>query len=224
MISIIVPVYNEEKTLEKTLRCLAHLPGEKEILIADGGSTDSTRTIAEKEGILLDTPKGRARQMNEAAKQARGEILWFVHSDSVVSENSLKAIENAIQTGRIGGCFSLYFYDGKGFNLWWIARLSNRRAKTLHLMFGDQGLFIRKDVFDGLGGYADMPIMEDWDFSVRAHRKGQMCVLKERIGTSARRFREGGVLRTLFRMHRTKIGYLRGVPPEQLAKAYKEVR
>lgn len=224
MISIIVPVYNEERTIRDTIRHLRALPGEKEILVADGGSTDSTRAIAEEEGVLLRTAKGRARQMNAAARYAKGDILWFVHSDSVVDPNSLTAINRAVDAGCIGGCFSVYFHDAKGFNLWWIARLSNRRARYLQLMFGDQGLFMRRDRFLQMNGFKEIPIMEDWDLSVRAHKEGVMSLLPERIGTSARRFQEGGVLRTLLRMHLLKLRYLLGVSPVRLAQAYKEIR
>lgn len=225
MISIVVPVYNEADTLAETIDRLRALPGEKEILIADGGSTDGTAALAaDRDVLLLHTPKGRARQMNAAAKRASGQILWFVHSDSHVCGTSLFAIKKAVRNGCIGGCFSLYFHDGKGFNLWWIGHTSNLRARFLRLMFGDQGLFLTRDAFEKLGGFSDIPIMEDWDLSVRAHKAGRMCVLSECIGTSARRFQENGTLRTLWQLHRIKLGYLRGVAPEELAKEYREIR
>ncbi len=224
MISIIVPVLNEEKNIEKLLSRLNTLQGEKEIIIVDGGSTDNTINIAEKYGMVIESSKGRAIQMNTGASLAKGDILWFVHSDSVVSDDSLTKIKRTIEEGHIGGGFSLYFYDLKTMFMRYVAWTSNLRAKYLGLIFGDQGLFVRKDVFQHLGGYKKMELMEDWELSRSIHRLGKTKIIDSKIGTSARRFKIGGQLRTFFFMQKIKLLYVLGTPPSRLSQIYREVR
>lgn len=224
MISIIVPVLNEEKAIENLLKGLNSLKGEKEIVVVDGGSSDSTVEIASNYGKVVRSKKGRGVQMNEGAKIARGNVLWFVHSDSKVSQNALEAIKKAIEEGYIGGGFSLYFYDYDTRFMRFVSVTSNWRAKYLKLFFGDQGIFVRRDIFDELRGYKEIELMEDWDFSRRLVKRGKMKLLDTKIGTSARRFKEGGQLRTLLLMHKIKLLYVLGVSPSKLNKMYREAR
>lgn len=215
---------NEEKTIENTLIKLCALHGEKEIIVVDGGSSDNTVEIASKYATVLESQKGRAKQMNTGASIAKGSILWFVHSDSEVSTDSLEAIKNAINQGYVGGGFSLYFYDYDTRFMRFVSKSSTWRAKYLGLYFGDQGIFVRKDVFQELGGYKEIELMEDWDFGKRLGKKGKMKILDIKIGTSARRFKTGGQLRTLLLMHKLKILYVLGVSPSKLSKMYREAR
>ncbi len=224
MISIIIPTYNEEKTIADTLDRVKGLEGAFEIILVDGGSRDRTTEISTQHVKVITSEKGRGNQMNCGAQHANGDILWFVHSDALLEKESISAIANAVASGCIGGCLSLYFHDYPTLFMKWLAWSSNLRAKHLKLMFGDQGIFVRKDVFDKLQGFKSIPIMEDWDFSKRLSAQGPVRVVKARIGTSARRFQSGGQLRTLLKMHKIKYKYLRGVPPEDLIKEYKEIR
>lgn len=165
MISIIIPTLNEASTIMQTIDRVKSLSGAYEILVIDGGSSDKTLEIASEHVLVFTSNKGRGNQMNCGAQHARGDILWFLHSDSRVEAQSLISIEKSIASGYVGGCFSLYFYDYTTLFLKWLSWSSNLRAKYLKLMFGDQGMFVRKDAFLALGGFKDMPIMEDWDLS-----------------------------------------------------------
>jgi len=224
MISIILPVLNEEKTIKETLTSIQSLLEDTEIIVVDGGSQDKTVEIAQDYANVIISPKGRAKQMNAGAKSANGNILWFVHSDSELDKNSINAIEEAIEQGYVGGCFKLYFYDLNTRFMKYVANASNRRAKYLQLIFGDQGIFMRKDVFNRLDGYKNMDLMEDWDLSRRIHKLGKMKVLNERIGTSARRFKKDGPLKALLKMHKIKVLYLLGTPVDKLNRMYRDVR
>lgn len=224
MISIIVPVLNEEKTIEKLLIKLNRLDGDKEIIVVDGGSIDNTKAIALKHARVYESSPGRAFQMNLGAKHAKGEILWFVHSDSKVECDSLKYITKAIENGCIGGGFELYFYDLDTKFMRFVAKSSSLRAKYLGLYFGDQGIFVRSDVFEKIGGYPRIPLMEDWELGLKLKKLGRMKILKCKIGTSARRFKNGGPFKTLMLMHKIKLLYILGVSPDRLVEIYREAR
>lgn len=224
MVSIIIPVLNEEKNIEKTLTQFNGLKGDKEVIVVDGGSRDKTKEIAERFAKVVCSEKGRANQMNKGAEKANGDILWFVHSDSVIKENSIEEIHLAIDEGSIGGGFSLEFYDYNTLFMKYISVTSNLRAKYLGLYFGDQGIFVKRSVFENLGGYPKQEIMEDWEFSLGMKKIGKLKLISSPIGTSARRFKMGGQLKTHLLMHKIKFLYLLGTPTNKLVKIYKDVR
>lgn len=225
MISVIVPVLNEAERIETLIHSLQSLDGEKEIIISDGGSTDGTlKKISLFSNITpINSPSGRARQMNMGAGISSGNILWFVHADSLVSPSSLNDIELAISHGAIGGFFRLHFYDADDCFMRFIERTSHTRAKRFGLIFGDQGLFLRRDIFDELGGFADVSLMEDWEVSRRLrkfHKLGLIHALDTVIGTSARRYMKNGRLKTWLKMNLVKALYILGTDTEILRRIY----
>lgn len=224
MVSVIIPVLNEEKNIENILKNALKLQGEKEIIVVDGGSTDHTVQIAEKYSKVVKSSKGRAFQMNAGAMEARGDILWFVHSDSILDEASIVNIEDVIRNGAIGGGFPLYFYDYYIPFMKYISVTSNWRAKYMGLFFGDQGLFVRKEVFFKLKGFPEIELMEDWEMSRKLMKEGSMKLLSVKIGTSARRFKQGGPVKTHIKMHKIKLLYIFGTPPSKLNKIYRGAR
>jgi rSAM/selenodomain-associated transferase 2 len=228
MISIIVPLFNEEKIVEKLLARLSRLEGDREILLADGGSTDHTREWARdllpQDACLLEAPRGRAAQSNAAARRARGDILFFLHADSKIKPDTLRHIDQAMAEGASWGCLTLCFDDRHPL-MALCAYLSNLRVRWRGVAFGDQGIFIRRALFWEEGGFPELPLMEDYEFSLRLGRRGIFPLqLQCPITTSARRFRERGRLRTLLLMWYLRRLYRRGYDIKDIAARYRQIR
>ena len=222
-ITLILPIYNEIKTVGSMLAQLEKLPGDWEILFADGGSSDGTPEQIGHAFPVLNAPKGRANQMNFAAKQATADILWFVHCDSRLPEDAHAQICAAAEEGKQWGCFHIGFdYDGPfmGCNTYF----SNRRAKK-GIAFGDQGIWVRRDLFEEMGGFPDLPIMEDYEFSLRMRRKCiPICQLPGKIVTSGRRYERKCPLLTMWQMFYLRCLYRWGVDIRKIAKQYRDIR
>ena len=222
-ITLIIPIYNESRTIGPMLTQLETLPGDWEILFADGGSRDDTLAQIGARFPVLHAPKGRANQMNFAAAQATSDYLWFVHCDSQLPANAHAQISTAAKNGAAWGCFHIGFdYDGPfmGCNTY----LSNRRARK-GIAFGDQGIWVKKDVFEEMGGFPDLPIMEDYEFSLRMQRRHiPICQLPGRIITSGRRYEKRFPLLTMWQMFYLRCLYRRGVDIQEIARRYKDIR
>ena len=220
-ISVIIPIYNESRTIDSCLAELDSLSGDFEVLFADGGSTDGTPGRIPDRYRVIPCGKGRAVQMNTAAREASGDILWFVHCDSKLPENALAQI--AACPGQFG-CFRIGFdYDGPfmGCNTF----MSNRRAIMDHIAFGDQGIWIDRQLFLRQGGFPELPIMEDYEFSRRMKRQRiRLHVLPGRIITSGRRYRTGHPLKTMLQMHYLRHLYRRGMDIQEIARRYQDIR
>jgi len=224
MISVILPIYNEELILEKTLRRLTEQKGSYEVIVADGGSTDGSLEIARCYARTLSTGKGRAVQMNAAAKEAKGDTLLFLHADSYLERGALEAIAKTMETERVvGGCLTQKIEAPHPFYRC-LEASGSLRAKLLHLFYGDQGIFIRKTIFDKLGGYPLLPLLEDVALSRCLRKEGRAVVLPQRVFTSARRWEKKGKLRTSLRNLVIVVLYGLGAAPQKLAKFYPDVR
>ncbi len=222
-ITMILPIYNESRAIGKMLAQLEALPGDWEILFADGGSSDDTLEIIGHRFRVLSAPKGRANQMNFAAGTASSEVLWFVHCDSVLPQDAHAQISAALEKGEKWGCFHIGFdYDGPfmGCNTY----LSNRRARR-GIAFGDQGIWVRKDIFESMGGFPDLPIMEDYEFSRQMRSSGiPICQLPGRIITSGRRYEKKFPLFTMWQMFYLRCLYRSGVDIQEIARRYRDIR
>lgn len=219
LVSVIIPTLNEQENLA---RLLPHLTAcnRLEIIVVDGGSTDGTVTMAKQYGVqCLETSPGRGWQMNAGAAQASGSIFLFLHADSKVPDGLFNAVREVIAGGYIGGCCLLKFNE-KSVLLKIIAWGSNVRARFLKSFYGDQGIFVRGDVFTRLGGFKKLPLMEDAEFSRRLTRMGAVTVVRQTITTSARRFNKGGIMKTLLKMQLLKIMFYLGFSPTVLKKLY----
>jgi rSAM/selenodomain-associated transferase 2 len=221
-ISIIVPTRNEAETIAVALAPLRE-PGVLEVIVVDGASRDDTREIAESlADRVIDSPPGRARQMNEGAAAARGEILLFLHADTAVPRGFAAAIVAACEHA-IGGRFDVSL-DAVGLRYRIIETAINLRSRWSGLFTGDQGLFIRADVFRELGGYPDQPLLEDLALSRTMKRRGRVAALRERLRTSARRWQRHGTARTVALMWWIRGLYALGVSPRRLARLYRDLR
>ena len=222
-ISIIIPTLNEEATIRELAESLEQLHGEYEVIVADGGSDDATVSLLRQCGLrVIETARGRGRQMNAGAKLATGEALLFLHADTLLPENALAMMETLLQDSHVcGGNFSLIF-DWKTRE----ARLLTRIYPLLRLggmCYGDSALFIRHNVFEQLGGYREYPIFEDCDLYRRMRRVGRFVRLPSAAITSSRRF-EGRFVWTFALWAVMQVLYWLGVHPNRLARWYKPLR
>jgi rSAM/selenodomain-associated transferase 2 len=222
-ISIIIPTFNEAATIGELAVALSRLRGVAEIILADGGSQDETVRLARECGLrVIEAPRGRGPQMNTAAILATGDVLLFLHADTRLPEDALAMIEDLLlDQGICGGNFSLVFDGG------------TREAKLLTelypllrvggMCYGDSAIFVRREVFERLGGYRDYPIFEDCDLYRRMNRAGRFVRLKACATTSSRRF-EGRFVRTFALWSVMQTCYWLGANPNWLNRMYKPLR
>lgn len=224
-ISIIIPVYNEAKTLPQLLPTLTQ-HSDLEIIVVDGGSVDETIAIAQNHGVqaLVSPEPGRAAQMNAGAAIATGEILLFLHADTQLPQGFTDLVESALrETEVIAGAFELAI-AGSEPSLRWVEKTVRWRSRYCSLPYGDQALFMRRDIFQALGGFPNLPIMEDFAFVRQLRRQGKVAIVPQPVITSARRWKSLGVFKTTLINQAMIIGYYAGVSPIQLAKWYRTWR
>jgi rSAM/selenodomain-associated transferase 2 len=223
-VSVIIPVLNEEKIIGATLREVIILQPH-EIIVVDGGSDDRSREICRQAGVqLLNSERGRARQMNNGARRATGDALLFLHADTKLPASATRDITNALSDWKcLGGRFDLEL-EGRHWMLKVIGALINYRSRATRVGTGDQAIFVRREVFMRIGGYPDMPLMEDIALCRALKRLGGIACLRSRVVTSARRWESDGVWRTIARMWTLKFLYLAGVSPARLKQFYADSR
>jgi rSAM/selenodomain-associated transferase 2 len=223
-VSIVVPVRNEAAIIDRFLRHLRDRCGGTELLVVDGESDDGTAAQAARHAPVLSEAPGRARQMNAGARAAAGAVLWFVHADSWVPERAIAQIQAALGDPRVaGGCFRLEIPDRR-----LVYRLSdwggNLGVDLFGIACGDHGLFVRRAVFDRIGGYPEVPLLEDVELYRRARRLGRMRQLPAAIRTSPRRWERNGPWRTTAIYAAILALYRAGVSMERLACLYQRLR
>lgn len=220
MISVIIPTYNEEKVIGQLLTSLISV-SSLEIIVSDGGSQDSTRGICEGFKVkFISGSLGRGAQQNAGARMAAGDILCFLHADSVLDTSVFSTIQRTVEQGGEWGCCTLSF-DAYSLFFTYIAWISTIRAKVLSICFGDQGIFCSTDLFWSVGGFPLYPLMEDLDLSKRLRKISRAKVISGRIMTSARRFTLNGPWRTLLKMQFLQLLFHLGVNPNKLAIIYR---
>lgn len=219
-VSVIIPALNESDIIADAVHRV-RLLGPAEIIVADGGSSDGTREKAENAGArVVESEPGRGTQCNAGAAAAGGDTLWFLHADCRPEPLAVWDIGQALSNDEVvGGAFELGL-DRSTLWLKIIEKTANWRSHLWGKPYGDQGLFVRGNVFRRIGGFPDWPLMEDVELARRLRRAGRVTIVPRPVLASARRWLRGGVLRTYMTMKLTQWGYLLGAAPESLARFY----
>ncbi len=225
-ISIIIPVYRESGVINDLKAHVRRLDpqGQSEIIVVDGHPDRDTIDAIRTSGVTtLGSSKGRARQMNAGAGVARGSVLLFLHADTYLPENALTRILSVLADKQlVGGAFDLAFAT-RSRAARFLARVESWRARVSRIPFGDQAIFLRKTYFDSIGGFADIPILEDVEIMRRIKRRRErIVILDERVTTSARRLDHEGLFYCVVRGGCLLLLFSLGVPPERLKRFYKE--
>ncbi len=226
-VSVIIPARNEAATIAATALS-ARNAGADEVIAVDGESRDGTPDAARPavDAVIL-SPAGRARQMNAGARASRGKILLFLHADTTMPEGAIAEVRKVLTRDAVlGGAFSVRLGISPGAPplqktaLALTSRMINVRARLLRAYTGDQAIFLRRDVFEAIGGYPEIPLMEDVELSRSLTRRGKTVLLPTPVTTSARRWESQGTLRTIFLMWGLRLSYLLGMSPERCARIY----
>jgi rSAM/selenodomain-associated transferase 2 len=226
-VSVIIPALDEEASLPAAIRS-ARDAGADEVVVVDGASTDGTRETALRHAdIVLSTAPGRAAQMNAGARASSGEALLFLHADTLLPRESIGAVRAALRhENLIGGAFSVSLGVSPSASAYGkaILRLTGRmigvRSRLFRAYTGDQAIFVRRDVFESAGGYPQVPLMEDVEFSRRLARRGKTVLLPVRITTSGRRWEAFGPIRTILLMWGLRAAHFLGLSPARCAAIY----
>jgi rSAM/selenodomain-associated transferase 2 len=222
-VSLIIPALNEEAILPQTLRGLrSQRPAQ--IIVVDGGSSDDTVRAAAEADLVVRAERGRARQMNLGAAQATGDVLMFLHADCQLEMGGLEEAERLLRrSGVAAGCFRMrVLAEGRLYR--WIDAVAAARVTLSGVVYGDQGLFLRRELFDELGGFPAVKFLEDVLFSRRLGRVGRVVSGRRRIGVSPRRWQQVGLARQTIRNWTIVSLAALGVAPDRLAGWYPNVR
>lgn len=222
-LSVVIPALDEAAHLPAALAGCGKSP--LEVIVVDGGSRDGTADVARRLGArVLRAPRGRGRQMNAGAAAARGRVLLFLHADTRLPPGYAGWVAATLsRPGVAAGVFRLGI-DGAGAGLRFVEWAARRRSEMLQLPYGDQALFLGAETFRALGGYRELPVMEDFDLVRRLRRCGRVVTVPAAVRTSARRWRTLGVFRTTLVNQLMVAGFLAGVPAARLERWYRRTR
>lgn len=219
---MVVPAWNEAARLPRLLDAVAaSRPPVADVVVADGGSDDDTREIARRRARLVESPRGRAAQQNAGAAAVGGGVLWFLHADTIPPPDAPAEIARAIEAGAPGGAFRVAFPPAERSRhplLPWIERGIDARTRITRTATGDQGIFVRRDVFEAVGGFPPIPLFEDVALFSAIAKRGRPAICRGPLETSARRWLEHGPARTMARMWALRAGWWLGVDPARLSR------
>lgn len=222
-LSIIIPVLNEAAHISTLLKSLSgYRRAGAEIIVVDGGSSDATRALAQgMADQVIDSARGRACQMNAGAAASRGDVLLFLHADTILPPMATTLILAGLGEDRhVWGRFDVRI-EGQARMLKIIALLMNWRSRLTGIATGDQAIFVRRDAFQAVGGFPDQPLMEDIELSHRLKDLSTPVCISEKVTTSGRRWEARGMWRTILLMWSLRLLYWLGTAPEKLARAYR---
>lgn len=223
-LSIVVPVLNEGRIIEGFLKQLATVADGCEVMVVDGGSLDNTRPIAERYFPVIEAPTGRARQMNAGARLASGDVLWFLHADSTLPESAADEIRVAFEDPDIvGGCFRLRL-PARGLAYRICDDLGNLAGGLLKVTCGDHGIFVRRRAFEAVGGYPDVPLMEDLALCRKLRRAGKFVQLRSYVVAEPRKWIRNGPYVTTGMYLLLIVLYFSGFPMPVLTRLYKRLK
>jgi rSAM/selenodomain-associated transferase 2 len=219
---IIVPVLNEADVLAPWLASLQPLRRRGvRLVVVDGGSNDATMDVARAHAdITFQAPRGRAAQMNAGAAACRADVLLFLHADTRLPQGADALVLDAVAKRHAWGRFDVRI-DARHTMLRVVGQLMNLRSRLTGIATGDQALFIRQDLFDAVGGFPEIPLMEDIAISRKLKHRGRPASLRAKVVTSARRWERHGIWKTIFLMWRLRVAYFFGADPARLAHAYR---
>lgn len=222
-LSVVIPTLNEGEVIRRLLRFLQPLRSVGgELIVADGGSEDDTCRLAlPLVDHLVSSEPGRALQMNRGAGVASGDWLWFVHADTGFSDAPADYLCDIVDSHKDWGRFDVQL-DAQGWIYRWIGGLMSERSRLTGIATGDQGIFIRRALFNSTGGFPEIPLMEDIELCGRLRRQQWPACIRRQLRTSARRWQRHGVLSTILLMWRLRLAYFLGVEPTRLARAYRK--
>ena len=221
-LSIIVPVLNEGEGIAAALDALSDLRSlGSEVIVVDGGSRDATIQRARlRADCVIAAPRGRASQMNAGAAKARGDVLLFLHADTRLPRAAEHVILDGLaRSGRVWGRFNVRI-EGRSPLLLIVGWLMDVRSRLTGIATGDQAIFVRRDAFESVGGFVEIPLMEDITLSKRLKRVSRPLCVRERVVSSGRRWEQNGVLATILLMWRLRLAFFLGADPKELARQY----